>query len=91
MSADLASLLAQATDESRSNTERLFAAIALRKHVDTLVASLDAEPQPGGITAAVVTDALEKGEGQSGTYHAATGTFDPMSRADAEARLDSMS
>ena len=89
MSADLPALLAQSTDEAKSTTERLFAAVAPRKQIDSLIATLEGS-QVGGITAAVVTDVLTKGEGQSGTYHVESGTFEPMSRDDAERRLDSM-
>lgn len=90
MSADLLALLAQASDESKSSTERLFAAVTLRKQIDLLIEALDNGSQGGGITAAVVTDVLTKGEGQSGTYHVESGTFEPMSRDEAERRLDSM-
>lgn len=90
MSADLPALLSQATDDSKSSTERLFAAVALRKQIDSLIEALDTGSDVGGITGAVVTDVLTKGQGQSGTYHVESGTFEPMSRDEAERRLDSM-
>ena len=90
MSADLPSLLAQATDDSKSSTERLFAAVTLRRQIDALIETLDSGSQVGGITAEVVTDVLTKGQGQSGTYHVESGTFEPMSRDEARRRLDSL-
>ena len=90
MSADLPALLAQATDDNKSTTERLFAAVALRKQIDTLIEALDDGSQVGGVTAKVVTDVLTKGEGQSGTYHVESGIFEPMSRDEAERRLAAM-
>jgi hypothetical protein len=46
-------LLAQATDEAKSNTERLFAGVALRKQIDWLIGALDDGPTVSGIAAAV--------------------------------------
>lgn len=90
MSADLPALLAQATNDGKSHTERLFAAVALRKQIDTLIESLDNSTPVGEVTSAVVTDMLTKGEGQSGTYNVENGTFDPMSKEEAERHLASI-
>jgi len=90
MSANLSSLLAQATDDTKSGAERLFAAVALRNQIDTLIATLDDDSLPKGVSASVVADALRKGEGKSGVYRAASGAFEEMSKAEAERRLQSL-
>jgi len=90
MSADLPALLAQATDDSKSSTERLFAAVALRNQIDKLMLTLDDGSLPKGVSASVVADALTKCEGQSGIYRAESGSFEAMSKVEAERLLKSM-